>query len=584
MKAAALGKNLVNKLISSLKRFPEAIALATCATLLLIVMNHLGSYRNDYIETLRRVSMVLALGIPLSLCVKVFWERRPGTAKNIRIAVYALSIAGLLLYYFYLLPGFNMVPLSRYTAFSLCLYCIFTFIPYFYRRDNYEHYVIDLLKQFLITFIYAVVLFAGLAAMLFTVDRLLFSVPEKLYLDIWLLVAGIFSPAYFLSGIPAAEQEFAIESYPKVLRVLLLYIVMPIISAYTLILYIYFAKILITRQWPGGLVSHLVLWYSLISTFVVFLIYPLRGTIQWVRVFLAVLPKLILPLLAMMFVSMGIRINAYGITENRYLVILGGLWVMGYMIYFILSRKPRNIVAAISLAVIAALAVAGPWSCYSVSKMSQNVRFEKILQQNGMLQGTAIIKPFDAPNAEDRREISSILSYFERYHGLEKLKYLPPGFQMNQMKDVFGFEFEYGFSGGGSQYFVHHLEEDGISVNISGYDYFFVVNYGQLDAHGTLEDDIDITYTPDNKEFRVVRQGQTVYGRSIADIAVEVHERNRGKSSVNQEDMTFFEENGDIRVLYIFRHIRGREGNAPEETKIDPPEVYEVYIFVELLK
>jgi len=64
---------------------------------------------------------------------------------------------------------------------------------------------------------------------------------------------------------------------------------------------------------------------------------------------------LILPLLAMMFIAMGIRINAYGITENRYFVLAAGLWVTGSMLYLIISKEPRNVYLPASL----------PWwQCY----------------------------------------------------------------------------------------------------------------------------------------------------------------------------------------------------------------------------
>ena len=85
---------------------------------------------------------------------------------------------------------------------------------------------------------------------------------------------------------------------------------MPIITVYTAILYVYFVKILITLQWPVGMVAHLVIWYSIISTGVIFLISPLIEGNKWVKNFIFWFTKLVIPIMIMMFVSLGIRINA----------------------------------------------------------------------------------------------------------------------------------------------------------------------------------------------------------------------------------------------------------------------------------
>ena len=86
----------------------------------------------------------------------------------------------------------------------------------------------------------------------------------------------------------------------------------------------------------------------------------------------------------MMFVSMGIRINAYGITENRYFAFVVRIWVLGIMIYFSLKKRLTNIVIPISLSIVIFLSIFGPLSSFSVSKFSQNNRLKNILERNEM--------------------------------------------------------------------------------------------------------------------------------------------------------------------------------------------------------
>ena len=44
------------------------------------------------------------------------------------------------------------------------------------------------------------------------------------------------------------------------------------------------------------MVSHLVLWYAILATLVIFCLYPLRRANQWIRATTTIVPWLILPL------------------------------------------------------------------------------------------------------------------------------------------------------------------------------------------------------------------------------------------------------------------------------------------------
>ena len=337
-KIATLLKTLVTKLSSSLRRFPETIVLAVSLVSVGIYVNHMHSeLSNETLETLQRIAMILALGIPVSLCLKTLFERMPTTKGMIKALAYAGAAAGLVLYYTFFLQDFKMVTVTRYIALNLALYLAFTFIPYFYRRENYELYVIKLFTSFFITFLYSAVLFLGLAAMLFTVDTLfVLKLSEKLYFDIWLIAAGVFAPAHFLADIPQHREEV----HPTATRGAegtFAFHIMPLIIAYSAILYVYFAKIIITRQWPDGIVSHLVLWYSFISILVLFFVYQLRRTNQWADL-CVLLSKAGNP-------SAGhdVRVDGYSnkrLRDNRepLLVLAAGLWVTVGFIYHILGE------------------------------------------------------------------------------------------------------------------------------------------------------------------------------------------------------------------------------------------------------
>ena len=191
----------------------------------------------------------------------------------------------------------------------------------------------------------------------------------------------------------------------------MLFIVMPLIVIYTAIISVYFLTILISVSMPQGVVANLVLWYGAVTTLVMFLIHPLKEESRWAQLFTKVLSIWILPLLILMFVAMGIRIAAHGVTVNRYFVLALGTWVLVSMLYFVFFKGRRNVFLIASLALFVILSVIGPWSAFSVSFASQRNRLTGLLEKYHMLEGGTVKKPDTVVSVDDQVEISSILAY-----------------------------------------------------------------------------------------------------------------------------------------------------------------------------
>lgn len=576
-------KKLFAGLYASLRRFPVTLGFSASTSIILIMVNELDPTAGQTtLDILKRIALILALGIPLSLCIKHIFERNENIKPFIK-GIFYLSCASLLvLYYFFLLPDFKMVPVTRYIAVSAALYAAFALLPYFYKRENFEVYVMKLFIRFWITALYSGVLFAGMAAILFTINKLLqIYVDEKMYLYVWIVIAGVFAPAFFLAGIPSYAQKLEKEDYSKLLRILLLYIIMPLIAVYTTILYIYFAKIIITLQWPQGLVAHLVLWYSVISAAVIFLTSPLADINKWVRTFIYWYTKLVLPILVIMFVSIGIRIRAYGITENRYFVVLLGLWVTGVMIYLNLAKNKRNIIMPISLAIIALLSVFGPWNAYSVSKLSQNIRFESILERNDMLKNNMVVKASGELPEKDKNEISEILLYFSNKHSLKDVKCLPADFMLENMENTFGFQFQqrvYQPSNEGYfNYFIKMLEKP---VIIKGYDYLFdIMSYQQ--EMSMKADNLEVHFSNQTTGLEVLLEGKEIYSTKIISYVQLLNDK--FKSTMNQQrtldEMTFEDSNQKVDVKFVFRNVNGR---VTPDTGVLEVQGVEMYVLIKI--
>lgn len=556
------GKTAVKKAI---ERFPISIILSTIVALLTIYM--IESSSMEWEDGISRVTTVLCLGIPVYLSIQVFLERINKEKDRVRYWYYGVAAILLLIYWKFIYVDITMVIITRHIGLILIFILFFLFIPYVKRDDNYEMYIIKVLGRFLLTGIYAFVLQIGISAILATLKYLLeLNIKFELYTYSWLLIVGVFAPAFFLGGIPRKDEICNNDKYPKALKILMLYIVMPLITVYTIILYIYFGKIIITTNWPEGLVSHLVLWYGVISVGNLFLISDLRATNKWANFYSKVFPMAILPLMVMMFTSIGIRISDYGVTENRYYVVALGLWVIGTMIYLAIVNKKRFIVLPISLSIIIFLSICGPFSSYSISIRSQNKRFEEILKNKKMLVEGQIIKSSKELSQANKEDISSILHYFERNHSLKQVKYLPENFEFKKMESVFGFEDVESYGISANRYFYFGGEGSFTGVDIAGYNYMFqVASYSGSGAR--FGDGINVDYKQQERKIVLYKDGKEIYSKSMDEYAQKLIEKygidTSGKNIV--ENMIFEDENEEVKIKFIFRSMSGETNGSTDE-------------------
>lgn len=566
MKILKALKNLSLGIYSSIKRFPITIIFSTSVAIMIIIMTELGStLSTDTEELLTRITMTLALGIPLSLSSRVYFERKEEKNSLKLIVFYIFSALIQLLFYLFLLRELTMVTITRFVGINIIFYLCFIFIPYVLNKKNFELYVINIFTSFLITYVYSAILYAGLSAILFAIDNLLeIHINSEFYFYTFLIVALSFAPAYFLAYVPRENKTSMNFAYSKILKILITYIVMPLLTIYTFILYLYFGKIIISMEWPIGLVSHLVLWFSLILTLVLFFITPIKDDIKWTSAFSKWAPRIILPILIMMFISMGIRINAYGITENRYYVFVLGLWIFGTMIYLSLAKERKNILLPISLSIIILLSVLGPVSSYSISRYSQSNRLENILMNNNMLKDGKIQPSSEDISIEDRQSISSILSYFENNHNLSNLDVLPEEFQMSDMEETFGFSYE-GNNYFESDYLYYIRDMKSNIINISEYDYFFDNRnmYGDTQVQNDI---FTVLHTPDSNIVTIKFDNNEIYEKDFSDFIMQIHEKygfiQKG-NEISAADMTIEEENEKYKFKFIIQNIGGqRDGSG----------------------
>jgi len=558
MKLTERIKGQFSGLGDSFIRYPVTAVLSITLMVILIIQNERNIDGIYETEMLRRLAMTAAIGMLASISLKHlqerFWENK---SSLIIVVPPAILIMGL--YYFFFTEEMNGINSIRFIGLILTLIIAIFYTLKLKENEDYEPYVIRIFYGFFITVLYSGVLYFGISAIIFTINALFDAdIDGKWYFYFFLMVTFIFGALMFLSKLPRKEESYRDYPYSKALKILLLYIVIPLITIYTGILYVYFVKILVTQEWPRGLVSNLVIWYSVLSAAVIFFITPILEENKVARLFRIWFPRIFLPILAMMFMSIGKRIAQYGVTENRYFVVLLGIWVLLIMIYFIVKRKLSNIFIPVSLSIFALVSILGPLSAFSVSSFSQNQRFTALLEKNDMLQ-SGEIQPGTDVSEDDRRNISSIVNYFDT-RDPSKIKYIDEDFEYQDFERVFGFEREDYYSYAETDYVYLSTEMERSALDIKGYDYLYMVNFNTIteETNGITLELKDVT------NLIIKENDEVLMDEDLSEDIMTIVNKNEGmmqKGQISYEDSIILKENDKVSVKLMLRELAGRKSD-----------------------
>lgn len=583
--------------LNTTKRFPLAVFAAIVAAVLVIWLIEDAS--DDYL-LIFDLAFVSAIGISLFTGIQTLSEslRWDNTKNIIAKSIGLLMLVG---YYFlpegYLTEGANEV-FYRYFVLFLISHLFVAFAPFIKNPDVNEFwgYNKTLFLNFLISALYSAVLFFGLSIALLSIDNLLgFDVKDERYMQLWIFLVGIFNTFFFLARVPKmGEFVPSVTEYPKALKVFVQYVLIPIVTIYILILYSYLVKIIVQWELPTGWVANLVLSFSIAGIFSLLLLHPIKDEAKnnWIRLYSKLYYIGLVPLVVLLFVSIGTRISEYGVTINRFYVATLAVWLAGIVIYFIVSKSKNIKVIPISLALIGLGITFGPLSAFSVSERSQGGRISKILEKNNLLSETGtILKAENTIAFEDRSEVSSIVRYMIGNHDLNSLQ---PLFNDDLKKEIdaienediefrtkaekvvllMGMEYVNEWENvvtdslNQSRYYEFESESK-TAVDISSYDYSFnwlrfftgtpevMVTTAEEDLKLSTNFD-DYTFTIKNKENQELI---TIYLKE----KIEYLQKNYPSASYNSRVpvavMNASAENDDLSIMMVIHAVGGKSGD-----------------------
>jgi hypothetical protein len=414
----------------------------------------IGIYLVEYesvtpnIFPLINVMLCSAIGIPLFFCIEVFTDKN-NYNKRFRLFfnLGGIILLGLL---FLTLPTseqtFNTsVPYVRYAIYNLAIHLLVSFAPFIKSKEinGFWQYNKLLFIRLLTSAVYSGFLFVGIVLALASLNILFdVKVNEKLYAEIWIFIVGFFNTWFFVAGMPKNFNELdQVEEHPKGLKIFTQYILLPLLGLYLIILYSYGIKIISLWDWPKGIVSYLITCVAVLGIFNFLLMHPYakqEGN-SWIKWTTKAYYFILVPLVVMLFIAISMRLNDYGITINRYIIYLLGIWLSLVCIYFIIGKTNIKFIP-VSLFTVIVLMSFGPWSMFSVSEKSQSNRLKHILEENNFLKDGKLVneqtitidtnynKEIFTPQNQEllndslKNEIKSILDYLDDHHGFNSIE------------------------------------------------------------------------------------------------------------------------------------------------------------------
>lgn len=519
----------IDELIATVRRFPLSVICAICIFILVFIGIHdLIDMQDDGILRVCCIFGCLYFWFGIA---RLMSESQDLTLKaSILVTLIpAIGIAALL--WFSQVWGMHLLFLMPALLLTLM------FAAYLKGGDDVSVWFFNRQMWFGVAVSYiALILFAGgLSTALFAIEKLFnIDIKDDFYGDIWAFSGFVLGPVYALSWVPK-RFEFSNEDCidPPGLKFIANWISAPMVFMYLLILYAYFGKVIIDQSLPNGILAYLISGFVGAGVLTYLVSWPLQesGSAQLRLLHKIFFPVLIIPV-GFHFFAIWERISAYGMTEQRYFLLLTAMWFAILAIGNIFSKMPIKAIPA-SLAILFIFASFGPWGAVSVSGQSQLLRLERLLENNDLIKDGKVQKAQGDIPFEDRMSISSIVEYLCNTQRDELVyRFFEPSEQKtkrcyanNLVKDQLGFDYTYRYSSKDNAEFIQIWNNANLNSvqDIAPYR-FFIKSSNICKGVQCAGDDpqkLEVYFDQERTSLQFKRAGNVVLEENIRDFIID---------------------------------------------------------------
>jgi len=394
--------NKMSFLANGIRRFAFPFAY----TVLISLVSSYSIIKETNTEPLTRIIMALAIGFFASILLTLIVER-----FAIKINVYlfqSISVAATALCWF-LVKNFDTDVYVAMGYFGVTFAVVACIIFFLYNEYNKDLLAPHLLKGFVFSAAVAAILQGGLTLCIVAFDAIIFDIPEMWkYIGILGVITGVMVAVnLFLSGVPKNGETIEL---PKVVRILLGTIGLPIYLLLLAILYVYLAKILVTWNLPSNEINLYASFAALFFILFYFTLGSYREENKLINLFMKWGKYALMPIILVQLYAIHIRVSAYGITTLRYVSIILVSIVLAFLVLAIIKKGKY---LKMIFALIAVVAIAFTFTPLNVVDVPDRVQYNRLigyLEANDMYQDGAVIAKKDIP-LDDKREITNIFEY-----------------------------------------------------------------------------------------------------------------------------------------------------------------------------
>ena len=548
-------------LTHAITRFP-----LTTLFLLAAVINN--AYQISIEQDNVKLLLTFILGAFLSAVAQAAYERfySKRSTQWVLNAIAVILAAG---YYLLIKPSPSLsteIEIRTVVALFALLWA-FVWVPVIKSPISFNQSFLIAFKSLFNSLFFAAIIFGGISIILAAFSQLILTIDHTAYAHTANLVFILFAPLYFLSLIPiypdAMEEEIANTAHcPKFLAILLSYILIPLVTVFTLILVIYIVKNIGGEFWSDNLLEPMLVSYAITVILLYILVSELDNRLT--HLFRKIFPKILVPIVLFQIASSVISLGDTGVTHTRYYVILFGIFAAISGILFSLLPVRKNGIIAALLIIFAAISIVPPVDAFTISRNSQISTLKKVLLKNHMLEGNQITPKAAVPE-QDQKVITSTVEYLTRMEYTKDIKWFPKSFDLyNDFYQTFGFE-EYQDEGKTNQSIYLNMEPS-TPINITGYDRFMELELypagkdgeegmGDFEKAGKTYSLIKTTKGNQTELTLLGENNQELTHFDTQEIYDKFGHRNANKENISADDATFTKENSRAKLTIVVQNV-----------------------------
>jgi len=414
--------HIISLASATARRFPVELTLAligTIAMMRVVFLEDLNWISDDDTWTYARVIMSCVLVMNSTLALTI--TRNAQRISNIVYWV-TVGVLGAALTWFTFSLGMGESNIQLYTAAALTVHAFVSLSAMWNRsRVGFWEFNKTIFLRLLAGGLFTGVLIGGLCLAIVSL-RELFDMRVDGWMFGWVVAffIGMFNTVFVLSGIPETETS---APYPRGLRMFTQFVLMPLVLVFVVILYAYGIKVLFFADLNGS-VSTYILLLAIVGILAYLLVYPLRTNPEyaWIAFYARWFGRIMLPLSVMLWVAIVVRTQAYGITEERYAVIVLAVCLSLISLYIAVFRDPDLRFIPAVLCITGVISFVGPLRLTDVSYRSQTTRLNEILTSRNILKnGRVDTTKSGFFSKEEASSVWSILQYLHSFDDTSRI-------------------------------------------------------------------------------------------------------------------------------------------------------------------